>query len=391
MYQFTEHDYQVIDTLRTAFTSYHVKDYRFTHTDEGYFLNSWQDNKSKYLTKMFGDELILHKQISYTRSDDIILKELALILDGNFMGELSNAIEDAYYRTPFIDRTVTLYGERDGILRWLFNDQCFLDNRYNGPSVKLPIGNNTFTLTHGCRPCRALGKLAEYLGKQDEWEEVRIAISQTLNQRTLTGNLCLSIHPADYLTASLNDCGWESCMNLRDGCYRAGVLEMMNSPCVVVAYLTAKNDMEIEDSGVFWNNKKWREFFIVDADVISGIKGYPYWNRELEDIVINWIRNLVITNDVFPNSSFNFIDAMNLDYSSNSSIIFRCGPAMYNDFYSTHHMCLNNNANFVHSSWKKLTLNYSQPATCINCGRNIVENDAYNKDAESICCCYCDD
>ena len=35
-----------------------------------------------------------------------------------------------------------------------------------------------------------------------------------------------------------NDYGWDSCMGwMNEGEYRLGTVEMMNSPCIVVAYI----------------------------------------------------------------------------------------------------------------------------------------------------------
>ena len=49
-----------------------------------------------------------------------------------------------------------------------------------------------------------------------------------------------------------------------EGSYRLGTVEMMNSPMVICAYLSGKNQMDI--NGVYeWNSKKWRAWAIVSA------------------------------------------------------------------------------------------------------------------------------
>lgn len=393
MYTFTNQDYAVIDTLRTSYLPYYVREYRFTPTKLGYFLDDWKTNKGKYLFRLFGDNLILRKKITYQKDNQVIEDDLKQVLENDVMIHFYNKLDWAYYRMPSSSRRdAYFYG--DSSISSLFTTACLLSNCYTGPTIKMPIDDtHTLTLTNGARPCRILGKLANILGMDQEWETVRIKISQILNQRTLEGDLCLSIHPADYLTASLNTCGWESCMNIDGGCYRSGILEMMNSPCVVVAYLTAKDDMPLGDSDniCYWNNKKWREFFIVDPDVISGIKGYPYWNRTFEDTVIDWIKELVKENNIFPSNDFAPIEEVDFNYRHGTKIAFDCGPSMYNDFYHIHHMSFNDKFFVSKMPWRKLTIDYSQPATCINCGCNHIneDNDDYSRDAEYLCCRRC--
>lgn len=79
------------------------------------------------------------------------------------------------------------------------------------------------------------------------------------------------------------------------GCYRQGTVEMMNSKCVVVAYLRSATDMQMP--GFFsdkytWNSKKWRELFIVTPQMIANVKGYPYQNDNLSKYVLAWLKEL---------------------------------------------------------------------------------------------------
>lgn len=89
----------------------------------------------------------------------------------------------------------------------------------------------------------------------DEFEEFRICQSMCTNTTALEGKLCLSIHPLDYMTMSDNACDWSSCMSWQeDGCYRMGTVEMMNSPCVIVAYLESSHPMYFSREAT-WNSK----------------------------------------------------------------------------------------------------------------------------------------
>ena len=55
------------------------------------------------------------------------------------------------------------------------------------------------------------------------------------------------------------------------GEYRQGTVEMMNSECVVVAYLESTTNMTIRDGE--WNSKRWRELFVVDENVLANGAG----------------------------------------------------------------------------------------------------------------------
>jgi hypothetical protein len=57
-----------------------------------------------------------------------------------------------------------------------------------------------------------------------------------LQQNKITGRLCFSVHPLDFLSMSENNCGWRSCQAL-DGDFRAAALAYMIDSSTVVAYI----------------------------------------------------------------------------------------------------------------------------------------------------------
>ena len=87
---------------------------------------------------------------------------------------------------------------------------------------------------------------------------------------------------------------WDEC-----GDYRIGTVEMMNSKNTIVAYLKGDTEMTrayntyTKNYNFKWNNKKWRELFVIDEATLLGIKGYPYAHSELEAQVFNWIKELI--------------------------------------------------------------------------------------------------
>lgn len=209
---------------------------------------------------------------------------------------------------------------------WLDNEASWPKNEnsgeHNHPSVILPGTNKKFRINQNQKPIRVYSTFSAYLREWVEkccnWstpakyemqlmlddfddiiKKVRQAMSMVLNQADCHGELCVSIHPLDFMTMSDGGNGWTSCMQWVEcggGEYHSGTLEMMTSPCVVVAYLKGKDDISIGSGKYMWNKKKWRELFIVDHNFISGIKGYPYCSKSLEDTVFEILNDLAHEN-----------------------------------------------------------------------------------------------
>ena len=242
---------------------------------------------------------------------------------------------------------------------------------------------------------KALGKIASAYGlNMSNFEDFRIKVSQILNQKVLKGNLCLSIHPLDYVTMSDNNSDWSSCMSWMDnGCYRQGTVEMMNSPMVIVAYLTASEPMDV--CGLEWNNKKWRELMIVNKDLITNIKSYPYFNSNLTKAALSLLRELAAKN--LP--EWNFDETLR-KYEPNEYVyvddyklmIYPSSNAMYNDFLNDPYMnaayfnkdlyCY---ANADDDGYIRVCFNYSGKSECMGCGR---EADFYDNEGHLMgeCC-----
>jgi hypothetical protein len=184
------------------------------------------------------------------------------------------------------------------------------------------------------------------------------------------------------MTMSDNTYDWDSCMSwVSEGCYRQGTVEMMNSPCVVVAYLAGNEEMKI--NGNSWNSKKWRELFIVNRDVITSIKDYPYNNESLTREIVKWIKELAEKN-----LGWTYTEPTDYDYNnhsfhlnhinSNIQLVFSTNN-MYNDFghIEKHYGCINNqldrNKLFKKNSYDVFTslcleVEYSGASQCMVCG-----------------------
>lgn len=360
-------------------------------------LEEWGNCKSEYLYRMLGEKFIIAKEVTIQKT----MEELETKIDNtlfNWNSECRPFIE-AYFKiseqfwvsigwkdepTPMEARQLKIYNN----MRSLIDNTTLATNVYSGESFEIPVNETeVIQVNSGCKASKVIGKIAKaFHMSESDYEVFRIAHSRCLNEKTLKGTLCLSIHPLDYMTMSDNDCGWSSCMSWTEGGeYRRGTVEMMNSPMVVVAYLMS-GDIYSPCQGVNWNSKKWRELFIITPAVITGIKGYPYWNRDIEHQTIMWLRELVQTNlqwgpyncepqMMHPGEACRFDE-----FDKSVTFRFYTG-AMYNDFYDSHAAIIS------HNCAPRNDINYSGASQCMFCG---ALNEEF--DGEGLLCCYeCND
>lgn len=271
-------------------------------------------------------------------------------------------------------------------LNQIMSLEGLITNKYQGPTFQIPACDNikSIKVENGCKTIKILGKIAKAYNIEG-YPEFQQRHSMCLNQKTITGELCLSIHPLDYITMSDNVCNWTSCMNwTTKGSYRAGTIEMMNSPMVVIAYLKDKNQISIGKNQ--WNNKRWRCLYVVDKNLITSVREYPYLNEDLATTCAEWLRDLAVKNwqiEYYPDcysadpiSGIKLPDGTHFSFSPFTE-------AMYNDFNKCgipHYtyvnpeilqFCVN-----AENDKKVYWFNYSGSLTCAFCGEHIEYSDA---------------
>lgn len=374
------------------------------YTPMASILHEWDIRKSEYLAKMFGDTLMMTKHIDYNKSYEELQNELSDMMRPS--GSCGRAGRNGYdfYRNwnEYVYRTCHHFNDSqlDGLSR-LMSDECLINNTYDGPSFEIiKRDGKPFRVNRGCKTSKTLGKLADIFDIPG-WEDFRICHSQILNQKALGGKLTISIHPLDYMTMSDNSYGWESCMSWeKEGGYRQGTVEMMNSRCVVIAYLAGDDQMRIGDD--YWNSKKWRQLFIVDHNLIAGVKDYPYHNETLGLEVVKWLKELAGEKlgwhyeNIIP---YGFDGKkIHLDYlpeEKNDFSLDIATGAMYNDFgcLDYHWMCFSTDINpdelrgSSGSDWRNIYLPvyYSGTPQCMICG----ELDPDFEDESCLACQEC--
>lgn len=120
------------------------------------------------------------------------------------------------------------------------------------------------------------------LDDEAQLKETQDEASRIIQENSISGYLCLSIHPLDYLSASENIHNWRSCHSL-DGDYRSGNLNYMVDTSTIICYLRADKNAILPrfPENIPWNSKKWRAWlhFSNDKTLIYLGRQYPFFSK----------------------------------------------------------------------------------------------------------------
>lgn len=344
------------------------------YCDTKYLLRIWEESKKTLFEKVFGgNSLIKEIPVKLDRPEREIRKDIAADRSPEFYETRIKFLDK-------VDRELG-YSMRNTIEDVLLDNYALSSQKSYG-SFTFPKKNSDeyAKISAGTKVIRALKKINNEYNfiTDEEMKAFEVKYSTFFNQKKIEGKLCLSIHPLDYITMSENDCDWESCMNWSyRGCYRAGTVEMMNSPYVVVGYLCSSTPMTL--AGEEWNNKKWRCLFIVHPDILTCIKEYPYSNKEL---VKTCLDNLKVYN--YDSDMMNYDDRDCIEELTFDNTLYRFNTVnMYNDFYNGAMPIYYANA----KGDSEVKINYSGKMECMWCGGEIRDLS----DQSDVCCDLCND
>lgn len=235
-------------------------------------LETFEENKQEFFED-FGNQLILTKEVKITFSDDYKVKQMRKCVQY----DLSSALADLVIS--------------NGV------EGFFTNKIMSNLSIKTP--EEVIKVPVGMKLSKAFGL---FIKSELQLHRNQTAYSQYIGTTEIAGKLCLSCHPLDYLSISMNTHGWGSCQSLT-GDYAAGTLSILNDKVTLVAYLHNGNmfkDVFTERSGVEWNSKKWRVLVHIDKsrNLVLFSKNYPFDSTQLEEEVLNMIK------DIYPDQGF---------------------------------------------------------------------------------------
>ena len=118
--------------------------------------------------------------------------------------------------------------------------------------------------------------------------------STVIQENKITGKLCISVHPLDYLSSSENTYKWKSCHSL-NGEYRAGNLSYMCDTSTIICYIKGEEEAKLPNfpSDVLWNSKKWRVLLNISdyKDIVFAGRQYPFSSIDL----LNKVKDILIS------------------------------------------------------------------------------------------------
>ena len=123
---------------------------------------------------------------------------------------------------------------------------------------------------------------------KDVLHDLQSKASRLIQEDKISGRLCFSVHPLDFLSTSENAHNWRSCHSL-DGDYRAGNLSYMVDKSTFMCYLEADSDTNISNfpDDIKWNSKKWRMLLFLSNDwnMIAAGRQYPFKSQGALEVV----------------------------------------------------------------------------------------------------------
>lgn len=222
---------------------------RFVNTDS--LFEEWLEAKRDFI-EAFGGKLIvgLPGKVTFELSQEEKIKRVKDFLTA----------VDCNYDNPDLARFIDI--QKSGF----YENKVVEDFEYNGE--KIPKGMKVI-------------KAFKFFEKNPKkLENLQNAASMLIQEDKITGVLCLSVHPLDYISASENCHSWHSCHAL-DGDYRAGNLSYMVDKHTIMCYLRADNcNYILPDfpNEVPWNSKKWRIWIHLSDnwDIMFAGRQYPF-------------------------------------------------------------------------------------------------------------------
>lgn len=173
--------------------------------------------------------------------------------------------------------------QKDGF----FNNEVMYDYIYNEKKI-----------TKGMK----LSKSFKYFFSDlDLLRSIQDKYSEYIQQEKITGQLCISVHPLDFLSSSENTHGWRSCHSL-NGEFRAGNLSYMCDSSTLICYLRSDEETKLPrfPDDVPWNNKKWRMLIHISEDkgMIFFGRQYPMEIEGIHEIIFNYLKKQDILVDL---------------------------------------------------------------------------------------------
>lgn len=244
-------------------------------------MNDWYENKKTYI-KWFGGKLIYE----YGRVEFHLDKERKQDLIKEFLEQAGNYLLDDEFEqlSNFI----------------LKNMSSFFDNIVSCDSNPAKKGMK-------------LSKAFKYfIQNKETLDKVQQIASMYIQKDKVSGTLCFSVHPLDFLSSSENTYNWRSCHAL-NGDFRAGNLSYMCDESTICCYIKGDGEEVLPHfpESIPWNSKKWRMLIYLDPEREYCFLGrqYPYALEDIYEIIRE-----ILPGQFKPFTDYNILNIPNLGY-----------------------------------------------------------------------------
>lgn len=238
------------------------------NTDD--MFSKWWMNKKKFFD-YFGGQYIYEvpEEITFNLSPEARhqrFEEFNAMVNDILYNENESSAEDFYY---FLKDNEAGFYENNVVADW----------DWNGAKIKT-----------GSKLVRSF---KHFIENKKLLEDIQNSASRLIQEDKVTGKLCFSIHPLDFLSTSETTYNWRSCHAL-DGDYRSGNLGYMMDNSTIICYLRGEEETKLPrfPADVPWNAKKWRVllFWSNDESLLFAGRQYPFTSQTaLNDILTKYM------------------------------------------------------------------------------------------------------
>ena len=288
---------ELIDQVKSVLSysqGIHKEDLEFVDIQ----ISTWQQNKNHLSDKWLNGNLIANfgpVHVDFTPDEKL---------------EKLNQFLDDIWEADYLDILNT--DELNDLISFLrCQGESFFDNK-----VSVPWEVNGHVIQEGSKIIKSL----KYFLEDEEYLRIlQDYASSVIQEAKVTGNLYVSVHPLDYLSASENNYNWRSCHAL-DGDFRAGNMSYILDQVTMVCYIAnsyEKHKLPRFPAEVPWNDKKWRMLLFISPDGRLAFAGrqYPFFSKSLLDT----IKTRVLTSSFSPwsNTQFDSVNVLTYDGEEN--------------------------------------------------------------------------
>ena len=275
-YNIDELTSQVKDILVYS-QGYYAED--LVHVDK--LLKEWEINKQRFI-KAFGG-LIYESPIKCMITADKSTKT-------NELYEFCDEIEDSFLLSEPNAATLSDFIWWAGVDFYdntVPRDFTFT-NEETGLEVRIPAGS------------KLIKSFKHFIRDKENLITIQNRASQLIQaSEPITGTLCFSVHPLDFLSMSDNTYNWSTCHSLADGDFRMGNLSYMIDHSTFICYIRGEDGviLPVFPENIPWNSKRWRVLIHCNSDNNMFFMGrhYPFYQEYLNNIIRTNIEKL------FPN------------------------------------------------------------------------------------------